>query len=87
MDDERSPNAPEICDGNDNDCDGSVDIDDPDVIDATVYYLDADLDGYGDTSDSIQVCVVPNDRVTNADDCNDSDATIYPGAQSFVMDN
>ena len=43
-------------------------------------YRDADADGYGTSSDMKQQCFVPSGYVTNNTDCNDNDATIYPGA-------
>ena len=38
------PNAEEVCDGVDNNCNG---VSDEDLL--TLFYVDADLDGYGDT--------------------------------------
>ena len=80
LNEDVSPSASEICDGVDNDCDGSTDDDDPDVVGIISYYLDADLDGYGDDSDLLQACSPRGDRVTNSDDCDDSDETVYPSA-------
>src|SRR5262245_61383711 len=39
------PGAAEVCNGLDDDCDGSADLG---AIDPTVYYLDRDGDGFGD---------------------------------------
>ena len=44
------------------------------------YYGDADSDGYGDAIVSVLDCNQPSGYVTNDDDCDDTDAAIYPGA-------
>jgi len=75
------PGAAEICDGKDNDCLGDVDEDD--AIDATAWYLDADLDGYGDPATVDVECVQPAGYVADGSDCNDADATSFPGADEY----
>ncbi|TDP76509.1 MopE-related protein [Bradymonas sediminis] len=66
----------EICDGLDNNCDGEVDG----GLDGT-YYKDADGDGFGDDSDSVQGCDAANNYTTQTGgDCNDLNASVYPDA-------
>jgi len=71
------PDAPEICDGKDNDCNGSID-DNTEII---TFYTDTDGDGYGNSSGpTLQSCSAPAGFVSNHDDCDDGNATIHPGA-------
>ncbi len=45
------------------------------------FYKDVDGDGYGDPNNSISIsCTPPAGYVRNNLDCDDSDATVYPGA-------
>ncbi len=44
------------------------------------YYADGDNDGFGDANVTINDCSIPVGYVTNSDDCNDNNSTIYPGA-------
>ncbi len=75
------PGADEYCNGEDDDCDGTVDEDD--AVDALTWYLDADADGFGDASVSDIGCLQPNDYVDNADDCDDGDPGVNPDADEY----
>ena len=67
-DDELSnPGADEVCDGMDNNCDGSIDED----LESMTSYEDTDGDGFGDSSSSIEECEIPEGYVDNWNDCND----------------
>ena len=72
-----SPSASEVCDSVDNDCDGSVD--EESAVDADTYYLDADSDGYGDSTSSVRTCSLPSGYTEDDSDCLDSDGDVYPG--------
>jgi hypothetical protein len=75
-----NPNADEICDEADNDCDGESD---DDAIDAPTWYLDHDGDSFGDTNYSFTNCDQPPSYVDNDEDCDDLDATSYPGGEEL----
>ena len=67
--------ATEVCDGVDNDCDGEVD---EDVT--TIGFEDTDADGFGDPDAPVEACTLPDDAVANANDCDDTDPAVFPGA-------
>jgi hypothetical protein len=71
------PGQAEQCDGIDHDCDGTVN--DSDAVDASVWYPDADGDGYGsDASDELRACSEPSGFVDNNGDCLDTNGRAYP---------
>ena len=75
-----NPNANEVCDSIDNDCDLQIDTADSslDASTAHLYYRDADSDTYGGTL-TMMACSKPSGYVELQGDCNDSDNTSRPG--------
>lgn len=74
----------EVCNGVDDDCDGVVDEGDADG--AGTWYRDADADGHGDSTVSTVSCSAPAQYVALADDCDDGDGSIAPGAADSTCD-
>jgi hypothetical protein len=78
------PGAVEVCDadGVDEDCDGLVDDADPsrDATTATAWYVDADRDGHGQVGAPATVACIVAGASSVADDCDDTRATVHPGA-------
>ncbi|MCB9665035.1 MAG: putative metal-binding motif-containing protein [Alphaproteobacteria bacterium] len=72
------PDAPEICDGRDEDCSGV-----PDDLPPRTFYLDVDGDGWGTPNrpgaTMITACADVG-YVPNQEDCNDLDPGVHPGA-------
>jgi hypothetical protein len=79
-DDAIHPDATEVCDDVDNDCDTLVDDADDslDTTTASSWYADADADGYGG-GDPTLLCLAPSGSVTDDTDCDDEDDTVLPG--------
>ncbi|MBK9647310.1 MAG: putative metal-binding motif-containing protein [Deltaproteobacteria bacterium] len=73
-----NPDATEICDSIDNDCDTAIDEDD--AADAGTWYQDADGDSYGDADFTAQACETPAGYVGDSTDCDDGDTTVNPAA-------
>ncbi|HMV65582.1 MAG TPA: putative metal-binding motif-containing protein [Myxococcota bacterium] len=69
-------NNPERCDDVDNDCD---DLIDEDPVNGRTVWADADRDGHGDPSRSMQACGLRAGIVLTDDDCNDADPLAWTG--------
>jgi len=78
------PDAAEVCDGVDDNCDG-----DADEGLGLVWYRDADGDCYGDGSDRALACARPDGYLAVDGDCDDDTADVWPQAPELCdeLDN
>ncbi|MBM4392422.1 MAG: hypothetical protein FJ090_14975, partial [Deltaproteobacteria bacterium] len=70
-DEDISPGASEVCNGLDDDCDGTAD----DGLAVSTWYRDSDGDGYGDPGLDTSDCAAPSGYVADDSDCDDAAAT------------
>ena len=77
-----NPEAAEVCNGEDDDCDGDID---EDVMEP--FYADSDADGFGDITNMVMACDAPNGYVANGDDCDDDNDAVNPGATEIDDNN
>lgn len=76
------PNAVEVCDGFDNNCNGSND----EGLTTFTWYMDSDNDGLGNPAVTAQNCLQPTGYVGNDNDCDDSDADPNAGETLYYAD-
>ncbi|MCP4808048.1 MAG: hypothetical protein GY913_31785 [Proteobacteria bacterium] len=80
---EVNPDADEVCNGLDDDCDGTID---QGASDASTWYADADADGYGDASNTVEACTAPSGYLADDTDCDDTDADVSPAGSEVCND-
>lgn len=82
----RNPDATEVCNAVDDDCDGDVDTADDSLDGSTaqVRYVDADGDGFGAGEDLLQCAPFAQDTVDNGEDCDDADPHTSPQTSEWV---
>ena len=80
------PGAVEVCaTPTDDDCDGQTST--PEAPDALTFHVDADLDGYGAPDGETRLgCEAPAGFATSADDCDDTNDAVNPGAEEVCDD-
>ena len=79
---EIHPDASEVCDGVDNDCDGTIDVG---ATDAVEYWVDGDGDGYGAGKSELS-CTAITGSVDNGDDCDDTRSDVNPAGTEVCDD-
>jgi hypothetical protein len=72
-----NPDAEEVCNGADDDCDG---IADNNATDATTWYGDVDGDGFGFDGVTTNACTPPPGYAPEGGDCDDGDSAQNPAA-------
>ena len=75
------PDATELCNGVDDDCDGTTDEDDAD--DAPTWHFDRDGDGYGSDDPTRVACTQPDGMTSEGGDCDDAYEDVWPGAVEY----
>lgn len=93
-DENINPSATEVCDGNDNNCNGEYD--EGTIFKVLVCYQDYDEDGYYDSNgnvfnacDTTQTCadVLINSVEIQGTDCNDYDSSVFPGQGCCIIED
>jgi hypothetical protein len=76
----------ETCNGEDDDCNGAIDDVAAGTTGATLYYVDADGDGYGDTYNTAWLCKAKKGYATVGGDCDDTRKDVNPGVEEVCGD-
>ena len=79
-----NPDADEVCNELDDDCDGTID---QGAVDAGTWYADADRDGYTNPDAAVAECAPPEGyAAATVADCDDANNTIHPYAAELLDD-
>jgi Putative metal-binding motif/Fibrinogen beta and gamma chains, C-terminal globular domain len=76
------PDAVELCDDKDNNCNVVIDEENP----KTPFYLDSDGDTYGNPDEFVVACEGPPGYVVQANDCDDTESEVNPGMREVCND-
>ena len=79
-----NPGATEVCNGLDDDCEGTIDGED--AVDIGTWYTDADGDGWGVEGSTTDACDQPLETAAQTGDCDDTDRSINPDAVEIPDD-
>ncbi len=77
-----NPAAKELCNGKDDNCNGSID----EGAVTKAWFADADRDSYGDPNTTLNACAQPPGYIIDASDCDDTDPTVNPSAVDSCLD-
>jgi len=78
----KNPGLTEVCNGFDDNCDGVTDS--ADSVGCKKFFIDIDLDKFGDSSKPACLCVANDTYTTDAGaDCDDTNAEINPGTKEI----
>ncbi len=78
----HNPSAMELCNGEDDNCDGVIDESSGTMVPlgSPTWYLDIDGDLFGNASEALIQCGQPAGYVENSGDCDDANPLIHPDA-------
>ena len=72
-----------MCNNRDDDCNGLIDIEDPNLSGVGIWFADLDEDGFGDPNNFIFECTQLPGFLPNNEDCDDTNPDINPDAEEI----